>query len=553
MVKRERLINENLIILLTMVSAELLSKNGFVKRDYISKFESMFKKSFEKSTSDEWNDFIEKLVDVEVKNKKDPDKARKDAKEKILKDMAEIEELEVQKETYQPSGFPKPQFPALRLVHESFSQSIEEAYYWILRSLQIDFGIPNAIKTIDSFAASEHSAFFGVASQRLGIQQDKVSQYLATIGKMLKDMFQIVRELRIMDERLELYKEADEGKQASDITLKGIWIDLVEGGSKNPASVYGMATQLGFAILPDLFFSTMIREGDDVDKVVDSMEFNDHVKRVLKRKLNSFRKWQTQTKKEIEGRRKFTIQYLYQHYHTIKLYMDWVRPYLRNIKRLTADMDKLDSVDLVSAFEGSVVEIEVLAYKKFKKTKYNGCVLAHFYYRTSPSMSYQEEGYQRGPLHVGRVEITLRGYTFTDKQIENFKKMRREEDFEILGSLNETIEKSMAELGGDVEKYIKEAEDKTYKKSNDSSSKKKKESTSEESILEPFLGLVGFFKDALKPIAKVDLVGSVIPNTKEKFADIKDQDAYKAAVAQVRVAMAKTYENFKKAHGMLAW
>jgi hypothetical protein len=37
------------------------------------------------------------------------------------------------------------------------------------------------------------------------------------------------------------------------------------------------------------------------------------------------------------------------------------------------------------------------------------------------------------------------------------------------------------------------------------------------------------------------------------FAQIKEQDAYKAAVGQVRVAMAKTYENFKKAHGMLAW
>lgn len=508
-----------------MVSAKLLAKYGFVS----DKYKSVYKEKTEES-QEAWEEYLE------------------DNEDKI-EEIADIEELEVQKESFATTGFPTPDLPPLRIVHESFSQSIEEAYYWVLKSLQTDFGLPHTKKTMDSFAASEHSAFFGVAAQRLGIQQDKVSQFLASVGKMLKDMFQIVRELRIIDERLELYEESRKGKESADVTLKGIWIDMVEGGAKNPASVYGMAQQLGFAVLPDLFFSTHIGENDDVDEAVDKMEFNDHLKRVLKRKLKSFVTWRKSTEKELTSRRKFTIQYLYQHYNTIKLYMDWVRPYLRNIKKLSVDMNKLDSADIVSAFETSLVEIETIVYKKIKD--YNGCVLAHFYYRTKPSMSYQQEGFQRGPLHVGRAEITLRGYSWSDEELKNYIDMRREEDFEILGSLNETINKAMDELGGDVRKYIEEAENRVQNKGNEKEEEKKPQKSTLGNPLEPFVELFKGFKDLFGPLKKVDL--NPMKRSKEQFKKELLKDNKKAAVGAIKTPMVKTYENFKKAHGMLAW
>jgi len=84
--------------------------------------------------------------------------------------------------------------------------SIEEPYFWILDELKQNFQIIEKLE--DSFAAAENSAFFGVTQQRLGAQQDKVSQFLATTGKMIKELFQMVRELRIIDERLQYYDEA---------------------------------------------------------------------------------------------------------------------------------------------------------------------------------------------------------------------------------------------------------------------------------------------------------------------------------------------------------
>ena len=72
----------------------------------------------------------------------------------------------------------------------------------------------------------------------------------------------MVRELRVIDERLAYYNEAeaeskkpmDKRGKSSEITLKGIFIDLVQGGGKSAASVYGMSRELEFITLPDIFF-----------------------------------------------------------------------------------------------------------------------------------------------------------------------------------------------------------------------------------------------------------------------------------------------------------
>ncbi|MEK6921027.1 MAG: hypothetical protein AABX82_04040, partial [Nanoarchaeota archaeon] len=202
---------------------------------------------------------------------------------------------------YAKTGFPISKL-TYKVVHQIFNQSIEENYFWTMEFLRTHEGFSDLTKITDMFSASEHSAFFGSAQQRLGLQQDKVSQFLATIGKMVKELFQLVREIRILDERLNYYKDSDNAhsktRESAEITLKGIWIDLVEQGSKNPASVYGMARELQFTVLPDLFFSIHPNTVDDVDGAVDALDFNRKVKEVLKRKLRTFMEWKRTTHEE---------------------------------------------------------------------------------------------------------------------------------------------------------------------------------------------------------------------------------------------------------------
>jgi hypothetical protein len=138
-------------------------------------------------------------------------------------------------QTYGYSGFPKPAH-AYDLVLEEPNKSIEMIYYWILEHIREDQGFRDIHKISDIFAASEHSAFFGSAKQRIGLQQDKVVTFLATIGKMVRDLFQLVREIRVLDERLSIYGDSynieSTSRESSDITLKGIWIDMVEQGRR---------------------------------------------------------------------------------------------------------------------------------------------------------------------------------------------------------------------------------------------------------------------------------------------------------------------------------
>ncbi len=479
-------------------------------------------------------------------------------KEEIMKSLGGEEVFESSHHMKLKSGYPKP-ITHYRLVWERPNLAMEEGYYFILKQVRNDWGFPGdeIEKLEDVFAAAENSAFFGVSQQRLGLQQDKVSQFLATIGKMVKELFQLVREIRVLDERLEYYEDSflDDRKKAepAEITLKGIFIDMVEGGAKNPSSVYGMSRELQFTTLPDLFFSTHPRVKEDVDKIVDKERagFNRKVREVLKRKLYSFLVWKKKTNAELRSRRTFTIKYLRQHYDVIKMYMNWVRPYLRHIKRLHMDDKKLNSPDIISSFEGSMIEIEFMA-KKFpvdpksniQNKKYYAVVIAHFWYRTRPSLSFQQEGYQRGPLHVGRMEMDLRSYVWTKEQCENYKKLKDQEDFELLESVSGSVKAAMEALGDELDKYLKEAGEGYLPEFSEKEEKEEKKGVKRSGLLDPFLA--PFRSSAPKKAKK-----NKKKEDKEKYQSYAAEKS--RAKKEVMGVNWECYKNFKKGHGFIAW
>ncbi len=460
------------------------------------------------------------------------------------------------------TGFPNPMYRH-RLVHEAMNQYIEDAYFWTIDHLRYDFGYNKFHKISDVFAASEQSAFFGVSEQRLGLQQDKASGYLRGISEMVKSLFQLVRELRIIDERLSYYKNTyqrmnDEGGMGSEITLKGIWVDQVEGGTKNAGSVYGLAQTVGFSVLPDIFFRVRVNDRgadkvpsgpqydrkmseiiDAIDKEVDSMKgFNEKMKEVLKRKLVQYYTWKMRTYRELEQRRLFSIKYLRQHYDTIKLYIGWIKPYLRNINRLQLDQNRMDSADLVSAFEGATVEIEVLCQKKKPGANLHQVAIFHLFYRTRPGLNYQQEGYQRGPAHTGRYDWTLRGYVWNDNQIKNYLRMKDEEDLRLLSSINDSLKAAMDSLGEELKKYLEEGGELIERKQNI-------EMPQRPGMFDPFSAVFSGFGGLLKGSDKAP---------RPKKVDAEDLDLeMKQVTGELDSTLYTTYKNYKKLHGMLTW
>ncbi len=444
------------------------------------------------------------------------------------------EVAELLDQDFSKTGFPE-SIKRYNLVYEASKVGMEEPYFWVLDILKGSY--PNIIKVEDTFSASENSSFFGMTQQRLGLQQDKVSQYLAQVGRMVKELFQIVRELRILDERLTLYngaeKELDKEQRyrhkGDEVTLKGSFIDLVQGGGKSPASVYGLATQLEYVTLPDLFFDAPpFKNKEEMEKHVEGLKenFNDAVLRVLLRQLNNFLVWRQSTHKEHKNRKNFQLKYLKQHYDVIQMYMTWIKPYLRTVRKLSLKSAHQDSAELISSFEGSMMDVEIIAHDPSK----THCILATFNYRTKPELVFHNE-YQKGGAHVGKMDMQIRVMDWSLDDIKRYKKMKEEEDLLLIGDVSASVQTSMAALGDELAHFLKEAEGKLDNQKDKSANKKKQKKSLIRSLFGDFME----------------------PRSEELVEVVKETKRQGNGKMQGLVVAWAVYNNFKKAHRMITW
>ncbi len=535
----------------TVKGAKRLVKYGFIKPEAKEKYKGISPEKF-----NEW---------VSSKKEEAKKKGEKWDERQFEKD-ADMDWMELQRDQLISMPYPKP-ISRYYVVYESFHEAIEPIYFWCLNHTSFDWGFPVVHKITDIFTASEHSTFYGAAAQRLGLAQDKVTQYLATIGKMTKDLFGLVRELRWMDERWRFYKEIFEPEEAktpeeetkreerrknAETVLKGLWVDLVDGvvqGQRTAANLFLMAQQLQFASLPPLFFSIHPKNKEEIYGEIEPKAYNRDLKTALTRKLEQYVAWRDATYHEMKQRRKYTLGYLYQHYEVIRMYIQWIKPYLKHIEKLTGAAQYMNRAELVSSFEGSMLEIEFLAQKLHtpKNKEVYSCLLMTFEYKTKPQLSFQSEGYQhRGPIHVGETKITWRSYAWTQDQIEKYIKMKADEDFEMLTSLDESLRAAMEALGGDLENYLKEKKAELAEEEKKQEEKKEgKEAPKEPSAWTLFTDIGGGFKELFSPFIPELKKAAVKEGPSE---DDKD-DAKKGALLYTW----QHYKNFKKAHGMVAW
>ncbi|MDP3734669.1 MAG: hypothetical protein Q8R37_05560, partial [Nanoarchaeota archaeon] len=190
-----------------------------------------------------------------------------------------------------------------------------------------------------------------------------------------------------------------------------------------------------------------------------------------------------------------------------------------------------------------MLDVELLARKQVMggDKGVNGCVLASFTYRTRAELKVVQEGYQRGPVHIGKFELNLRVYGWTDQEVENYKKLKEKEILLFMGDISSTVQSAMESLGKELDVYLEEAR----KGVNTLPEMEKKEEKMEQKSLGEKL-----FADFYTPKAK-----------KEKTVSAKElrmqEEAQKVALGKLldtaRSAAWNTYDKFKKAHGMITW
>ncbi len=424
---------------------------------------------------------------------------------------------------------------------ESPQQGVEPFYFWILSFLQkgrLGLNFERIEKIKDLFSASETSAYWGDVEARRAIQQDRFEKYMTNVGAMTKSLIQQLRDLRILEERLSYYHNADKGEEAAMTALKTIWTDLVEG--KSPTSVFALAGQPGYVTLPDLFFAVNAKKPEDIDKIITEKKFemNERVRSVLKQKLEKFLLWKEHTSKELDQRWKFQLKYLRQHNQVIKLYLTWLKPYLANIKKLQTV--STSRAELVKAFDTSVIELELLAISgKVPKEKPDitdtapkAVLRIKFDFTAIPQIAYQE-GSAKGAIHVGKTIITIEGFVATEKQIQDYIKKLEEEDYEILQSIDESIGAMKEEL----EKYLKMAGE---------VEKKEEKKEEKEGFFEPFKAIYEGFKEIFTLGKKVEKKEG-LPRLRTK----EELEAFEKAFEDIKKRSYVLYYVFKKAFGMI--
>ncbi len=448
---------------------------------------------------------------------------------------------------------------ALRVSLDNMGDSIEKQYYSIQKFFSknpsTSFGVAAAelIKLKDVFDASVSSSFHGQIGSKISALQQQISGYLTNIGQLSKSLFPMVREIRLMDERMAMYDksfstkaENSEAKQ-NEIALKSTWIEVVEQGMQNPNSVYSMATKLGFVTLPDLFFGvnpsgkTPEEQQKNLTKALDAIEkeqgFNRKVRDVLTKKLVQYYTWKEKTYYEMKHTYQFRIKNLKQHYNVILLYVSWLKPYMTSLKALQMKGD-INSPHIISSFETSKLELELLAVIT-KGKKYSSCVLVRFIMVTRPELSYTQGGGKQ-VLHAGQIDISFEPYVATQEDIDYYKKYTDKEHFKDYSGTDVDmagdIDAMLKSLGTDVEEYLREAET--------GQRKEKKEEKKEEQagILYPFKGLWDSFK-MFKPEK-----GESHLSKKEQAAEEKEKrEMEKEASGKAWLA----YDIFKKSNGLM--
>jgi len=217
------------------------------------------------------------------------------------------------------------------LYYDSFGDSIEALYYWLIDMLQSDPRMQRIDKLVDNFVSSPGSGHFSEIGMKTTKMQEEAMKLLGSANTVLKSILNIIYDLKEFKMRLKLYErlksKAPEEKNSAMISLKQVWLDTVDM-KKGNTSIKAMAQQYQYVTLIDAFMT--IRDLKELEKnnKEDALDLNDRVRRILQQRFGEFKDWVEESEKELSKRFEIEKLYLKSQINSIKLYARWVKPYL---------------------------------------------------------------------------------------------------------------------------------------------------------------------------------------------------------------------------------
>ena len=451
------------------------------------------------------------------------------------------------------------------VVYDSSSEQLEPIYFFIL-DLMDDFGLKTK-KITDNFSASPGSGHFGELGQRASVMQQQGQKLLTDINGLIRSILNIVYDLKEFKSRLQYYDDLENGtkdqKEAAKLSLKQLWMDKVDAQKGNSGLKAMALGQAGFTTLLDAFL--VVEDETLKDKNGKEIDINERVKRILKDRIREFNIWVKNSEKELRKRYQIERNYLKSQVNSLKLYMQWAKPYLRAAQQLEAKQIGGEEPSLVKAFdtllleltlygkqkisfegdaeEGDVPKEIIKMQKKGKIRNYYTCVFVDFRFRSIPQKVSHQGGYAFG----GKAEITFESYTLNEDELEKFEEELNKKDVEDAMSLIEGATRdSLGQIQEDIDEFLKEEEEEAKE-----NKKEKSKDTSN-----PIFALFGMYDKSKKSGDK--------KKDSEKDKEKKEKDLSKEGWAEKeylrKLATSKAsetafslYDVYKKSHGMASY
>ncbi len=431
-----------------------------------------------------------------------------------------------------------------RLTYDSLNEGLEPIYFWLLDFMR-DTG-PGGLgldvtKGSELFEASVSSGYFGEIGQRATLMQQKAMEYMGTKNNILKSIINLIYDLKEFEIRIRSYDELKntnpEVRDGGTKSLKGIWMDQVDA-RKGRGSINLLTQDLQFITLRDAFFHI-----EKVEQINKDLDLNERVKNILKRKLEEYNAWVEYSEKEIRKRYNLEKIYLRSQAGTLKLYANWVKPYLisaQQLKMRNTDQKSLLNPNIVNAFSNMEIEIKLYGKKEIAPgavhesykniqldKKYYAVVEVTTLFRSLPTAISGQGGRQY--VHGGRTDMIIRAFTFDDTEISAIDSYEMYEDLDLIENY---IGMSLELLQKEIDEYLKPEVP-------------KKEEFGRPKSQNPFKGVLTGFKDLVRPI----------PLSLPKRKGSSDF-LYKEIEAKAKESAEKTasilYNVYKKTHGMIA-
>jgi hypothetical protein len=455
-------------------------------------------------------------------------------------------------ETNIKSKWAKP-VSSYKMVFDSQQAQLEPIYYWVLDFVQ-DFRW-NVEKMADNFMASPGSGQFADMSQRATKLQEEGMKILGGLNQVVKSVLNLIYDLKEFEIRLAHYDDARSSdpkrKEQGMLALKQIWLDNVDL-KRGRGSIHQMAAELGYTTIREVFMmANSVEDLKKMNKDEDGGLINDQVMRILIPRISEFLKWIDYSESELRKRMQIEKSYLRSQVDTIKLYSQWMKPYLKAADELRQRGFEGNAA-LVNAFSTSMFELTLFAtgkeasppgkYGSYNmRRKYLPVMVLTLRYRGHVSQRVTQKGdyaYAMG----GRVEMTFDSYALNSEEIDLVKKkMKAEEVAESLNFSGDVAAESLDALKQDIDHFLND--DKEAKKELE----KKKEEKKVEDI-NPFSALVSVF------FGKKEEKKGEKPKI-EKSEDIKPDNYIEKAARDIASRSAadtlyKVYDIYKKSHGM---